>query len=250
MFTAESRYVDGELAFAATGARSTGRAVRERALGSARHVGEQLRNVPVGRRIVVAAARWLVAVEMRRLHDVLESTPMADRYWIWGGLLLGWAREGRVLAHDTADVDFAFRDTDFERMQASIPALEANGFHLIEAVRNAAGDLSVLKLKRSGIHFDFGKVTKVGERHRYYGRFSTTQVVGEIPAQPLVPFELFGRTWLKSEDHERELTAMYGDWRTPKEDWHAERDSPAIVSREYDCVDIDDVTNLSEHCQP
>ena len=63
-------------------------------LASARHVGERLRAVPALRPLVVAVSRQLVAVEMRRLNDVLEATPMAGRYWVWGGLLLGWAREG------------------------------------------------------------------------------------------------------------------------------------------------------------
>lgn len=216
-------------------------------LASARHVGERLRAVPALRPLVVAVSRQLVAIEMRRLNDVLEATPMAGRYWVWGGLLLGWAREGRVLANDTADVDFAFRDSDFERMRQSIPTLEARGFRLIHAVRNTAGDLSVLVLERSGIHFDFLKLTRIGDRYRYFGSFWSVQVVGEIPAQPLEPFEMFGRTWLKSKDHDLELTALYGDWRTPRSDWQPERDNPSIVSREYDCVPVDDVEDLSEH---
>ena len=40
------------------------------------------------------------------LNDVLQSTPLAGRLWVLGGVLIGWAREGRVLAHDSHDADF------------------------------------------------------------------------------------------------------------------------------------------------
>ena len=39
------------------------------------------------------------------------------------------------------------------------------------------------------------------------------------------------RTWLKVSDHDAELTANYGDWRTPKSDWNY-LDSPSIVTTE------------------
>ncbi len=225
-------------------------AARSRLLVRARHVSERLRRVRALRPLAVAAGKRLVALEMRRLHDTLAATPIAGRYWVWGGLLLGWAREGGVLSNDTADVDFAFCDTDFERMRASLPALRAAGFRLLHAVRNNAGDLSVLVLERSGIHFDFLKLTRVDDLYRYYGSFWSVQIVGEVPAQPLEPFELFGRTWLKSKDHDLELTAMYGDWRTPRSDWQTERDSPAVVAREENRFPYDDPDDLDEHVQP
>ena len=41
--------------------------------------------------------------DLQRLNDVLATTPIANRYWLFGGLLLGYAREGSVLGHDAVD---------------------------------------------------------------------------------------------------------------------------------------------------
>jgi GH18 family chitinase len=45
-----------------------------------------------------------------------------------------------------------------------------------------------------------------------------------------VHFEFLGRKWLKSADHERELTAIYGDWRTPDQNWDYLYDDLSIRS--------------------
>jgi hypothetical protein len=47
-----------------------------------------------------------------------------------------------------------------------------------------------------------------------------------------VPFEFLGASWLKARDHDRELTALYGEWREPKTDWRTDRDSPAVTDRQ------------------
>ena len=51
-----------------------------------------------------------------------------------------------------------------------------------------------------------------------------------LPAQPLEEVRHVGRTWLKARDHDAELTANYGDWRTPEPGWDYMR-GPAIVRR-------------------
>jgi hypothetical protein len=56
------------------------------------------------------------------------------------------------------------------------------------------------------------------------------QCTGRIADQPKVPFSFLGRTWLKSDDHEAELEALYGDWRTPRPDWNY-LDEPSIVAK-------------------
>ena len=57
----------------------------------------------------------LFAADLRDLHDALERTDLRGHYWVWSGLLLGWAREGAVLPHDSLDADFAVTDDDFCR---------------------------------------------------------------------------------------------------------------------------------------
>src|SRR5688500_4973529 len=66
-----------------------------------------------------SAEKWmrgrLLRRNLRRLHDALEQTPLAGRYWLFGGMLLGWAREGRLLRHDYRDVDFGYEAADDDR---------------------------------------------------------------------------------------------------------------------------------------
>jgi len=204
--------------------------VRRAAISASRNIGVAMKRVPGGTPIVQVVAKRLFRAELRRLHDVLEETPIAGGYWVWAGLLLGWAREGDVLAHDTSDADFAFRNEDLERVRESAPALLAAGFRLVHELYSNDGELTGFVFERSGIHFDFLKLTQVEDRYSYYGYFYGVQVGFEIPAQPTEPFELVSRWWLKAKDHDLDLTALYGDWRTPRLDWRTDRDSPAVVS--------------------
>ena len=221
--------------------------VRAAALATVRHAGELMKRVSICVPVVSAVSRHVTHTEIRRLHDALEPTPIADRYWIIGGLLLGWARQGDVLAHDAADVDFAFRATDYDRLRASTPALVASGFHLLHVWRDNDGELTALTFERSGVHFDFIKMTALEDRLRYRCFFFGVQVTGEVPAQPLTAFELFGKRWLKVADHERELAAVYGDWRTPRLEWRTDRDSPSVTSREPHRAPEGDPSDLSEY---
>jgi len=55
--------------------------------------------------------------------------------------------------------------------------------------------------------------------------------VCELPAQAREEVRFLDRTWLTVVDHDAELTANYGDWRTPSPDWDY-LDSPSIVATE------------------
>jgi len=206
--------------------------------------------VPGLRTCLYAISKSLFRRELRRLNDVLAHTPIADRYWVWAGLLLGWAREGGALSHDTSDADFAFLAEDFDRMCGSIPALTAAGFRLVCSYRNNDGEATQFVFERSGIHFDFLKLTPVDNRFHYFGYWDDVQLAFEIPAQQREPFDLFGRRWLKAKDHDLDLTALYGDWRTPRLDWDTSRDSPAINLRERYLPPESELTDFSEHLHP
>jgi len=43
--------------------------------------------------------------------------------------------------------------------------------------------------------------------------------VKSVPIQPIEEFQFLSRTWRKVVDHERELSVLYGDWRTPDRSW-------------------------------
>jgi hypothetical protein len=172
------------------------------------------------------------------LHDVLEATEMAGRVWIFGGLLLGWTREGDLLGHDCDDFDFAYHDDDAERFESIFPQLAEAGFELHRRFPYVTGVATEHAFRRDGVKFDFFRLETHGDRFRYwsYGLYAggrgITNVI-EIPAQPLEECRLIGRTWLKVRDHEAELEALYGDWRTPRPDWDYMH-NPSIVEQRQD----------------
>ena len=223
---------------------------RERIMEFLRKGGIVLTAMPGLRTVLLEISKRLFRREIRRLHDVLEQTPIAGRYWVWAGMLLGWAREGRTLAHDTSDADFAFLAEDFELMCQSIPALTAAGFRLVYNYRNNDGEVTQFVFKRSGIQFDFLKLTPVGDRFHYYGYWDDVQLSFAIPAQPREPFDFLGRRWLKAKDHDKDLTALYGNWRVPDKNWDTGRDSPAITARDHYLPPPSELTDFSEHLQP
>jgi hypothetical protein len=167
----------------------------------------------------------MIEHDLRLLNDALARTELAGRYWVWGGLLLGWAREGRVLPHDRGDADFAFSADDHERFLRAVPALIAAGFSYRGYYRNNAGEITEHVLERPGAHFDFFRMADAGERYQYYmygpdyDDRGPWEFIGRVKRQELEPFEFLGRTWLKPADHEAELEAIYGDWRTPNPRW-------------------------------
>ncbi|HEY1520553.1 MAG TPA: hypothetical protein VGF91_29275 [Solirubrobacteraceae bacterium] len=178
-------------------------------------------------------ARARLTASLQLLNDVLAHSPIAGRYWVTGGLLLGWAREGAILGHDCDDVDFYYRADDTDRLLASFPLLEDAGFRLSLRFPGAYGDATEYSFRRDGAKFEFFRAELAGSELSYwnYGFAPTGPVANEarIPAQPLEQFYFLGRSWLKARNHDAEMTAMYGDWRTPDPDFDYLR-GPAIVA--------------------
>jgi hypothetical protein len=181
------------------------------------------------------AGRLRMEDNLRLLNDVLETTPMAGRYWFFGGLLLGYVREGGIMLHDTKDADFAVHADDMERLEASFPALVEAGFVPENRFPGVTGEATEVSFVREGAKYEFFRVEVVGDRFRYcnYGTNAAGQTVQnfcEIPAQPLEDFRFLDRTWLKVRDADLELTALYGDWRTPRPSFDY-MEGPTIVRR-------------------
>jgi hypothetical protein len=189
-------------------------------------------------------ARWLPGMErmvqgrilvggLRRLADALRGTPLDGRYWMVGGLLLGWARAGRPLASDLQDADFAYFDEDHDRFLASVPALVKAGLAPRHRFSSAGGRYVEHRFSRGGVQFDFFRMTRVGDRWRY-SMFEIgdepTELVAEVPAQSHVGFRFLGRDWRKVADHDLALRTIYGDWRTDRPGWRFTSDR-AIVER-------------------
>jgi tetratricopeptide (TPR) repeat protein len=176
--------------------------------------------------------------QLRLLNDVLAGSPMAGRYWMFSGMLLGWAREGDLLRHDVVDVDFAYFARDEARLLEALPQLAAAGFEPLYRFPGAGAPATEYSFSRGGAKFEFFAFEvfrdRLGERFRYYsyghtpGGSRANEL--ELPAQSFEPVEFLGRTWLKVRDHEAELEALYGDWRTPDPAYDYMH-SPAIARR-------------------
>jgi hypothetical protein len=179
--------------------------------------------------------------DLMELHDVLEGTELAGRYWVWAGMLLGWAREGGLLAHDR-DADLALLPEDLPRLMNAVPALQRSGFIPLMQFRNNAGQVTELTFRRRHAKFEFFVFEPVDDMLRSYAYGwppdHLVEIESLVPRQELVPFDFLGRTWLRHADYERELECLYGDWRTPQRDWdYLEDDESAVTSRPWTNTD-------------
>ena len=162
--------------------------------------------------------------DLRLFNDVLRDSPLAGRYWVWGGLLLGWAREGRVLPHDIGDADFGYDAADDPLLDPLEPMLAAAGFRRWYFFRNNAGELTERVFVRHGFKFEFFRMADAGDGdHEFYGYHMSDdhplEFAGRTASQDLERFTFLDRHWMKPRDHDLSLTTMYGDWRTPDPAW-------------------------------
>jgi hypothetical protein len=208
-------------------------------------VAQRLFTIPgIGRVVASFCNRLFVrrfVPDLQRLHDVLEETDLSGHYWIRAGMLLGWAREGTLLAHDR-DADFGVLAEDLPRLLGAISALRRAGFRPLMRFRNNERQTVELTFIRHGTKFEFFILEPVDDQLRYFvfgwHPDHLFQIEKRLPAQGLVPFDFLDRKWLRPDDFELELRCMYGDWRIPKRDWNYLRDARNEVNRqpwvEYD----------------
>jgi hypothetical protein len=170
---------------------------------------------------------WLMqrfVADLQVLNDALRHTELDGSYWVWSGLLLGWARDGAVLPHDCLDADFAVADRDFHRLADAVPAIVRAGFRCDRRFINSAGQVTELTFMRHGARFEFFRMfPAAGRRLRYY-MYSIkldgiTEMEAFVPEQETVPFSFLDRTWLKPKDHQLELRSVYGSWEVPDPSW-------------------------------
>jgi hypothetical protein len=165
---------------------------------------------------------------------------------MWGGLLLGWAREGRPLGHDLFDADFGFCIEDKEHFAEGAHALMAAGFEPHFRFRNNAAEVTEWVFLRNEARFEFFALRRHDGMLRYHihslaalhdfsragaHQGQPVQGIGEIQDQPVEEIRFLGRIWRKHLDHESELVELYGDWRTPDPEWWY-MDSPSIIHLE------------------
>jgi hypothetical protein len=171
---------------------------------------------------------------VRLINDVLRDSPLAGRYGVWGGLLLGIIRNGRPLERDL-DADFYFQDVDEERFLTAVPALLKAGFQrLYKFVANDGTPWEYTLTKDDG-RFDFFRFTRIGSgRVGYFDFVPGTNPVQQWKAYvdaPLVPMDFLERVWLVADDTDAALTSLYGNWRVEDRNWNYAQD-PFTLRRE------------------
>ena len=171
------------------------------------------------------------------LHDTLATTAMAERYWVIGGLLIGWAREGRVLAHDCQDGDFGLLQEDRDIFLNAIPALVAAGFGPFARYIDNRGLAVEYAFTKDGARFDFFLHETVGDHIRctFFGvspeprNQRPIEMIRQVPRYGLAPMDFLGRRWRKPDDHEAFLAAEYGEWRARKPAFDHRSDDRSVI---------------------
>lgn len=200
----------------------------------------RLRNVrPLDR----AMRRIIFPRDLRGLNDVLATTALAERYSVWGGLLLGWAREGGLLSHDMMDADFLVLEEDAALIEESAPVLERAGYRRLHRYTNNAGQVTEFAFAKHEARFDFFLLfsdTEMSSKRFFVytsGPDGLLELEGRLTVEPLEHFDFLGRRWLKPEDHDGLLTTIYGDWRTPDPNWSALDDGSIFARRKWSSSD-------------
>jgi Glycosyl transferase family 2 len=165
-----------------------------------------------------------VVADLQFLNDVLATSALAGRYWIVCGMLLGWARGGDLIRGDLDDFDLAFSADDSDRFRSAMVDLVKAGFLPRYRYPGVGEPATALTLVRHGAKFEFYRMDPDGPdhyRHHSFGHLDgvAVQNVHRSLRQELVPIQFLDRLWMKSQDHELELTHEYGDWRTPDPAW-------------------------------
>jgi hypothetical protein len=183
------------------------------------------KRLPVARRAELARG-------LTKVNEVLSETPLADMHWVWGGMLLGWAREARLLAGD-CDVDFGLFREDLPKFWRSVGTIEKAGFRLNRALTNSSGQLTEFVFLKQCLKYEFFVVDRLPQAFRYWTYYppERLEMRCSIPPFTLAPFEFLDRIWLKPADHETHLTAVYGNWRTPEPNYWYVDDEKSIVER-------------------
>jgi len=145
-------------------------------------------------------------------------------------MLLGYAREGRLISFDP-DIDFHYWRDDQDRLEQSLGALEQAGFRQRPGRVDNDGRRVKYLVRYMGVKYEFFEAERVEDTIRWYcfRRRPPRQFLNQIPAHGFNEFDFYDRTWIKPDDHEGYLTALYGDWRTPCPDYKYYLDSKAIV---------------------
>jgi len=182
-------------------------------------VGRFFQGLPGVYTVKLYARRMAFIRDLQRLNDLLATTALANRYYVCGGLLLGWAKNGKLQTEDIDDADFAYLAEDAGAFESAARVLARQGFEPVYRFVNNDGQPTEHVFRRHRARFDFFTVWRREGRIQYFMYDSRNELVCERTDQDLVPFRFLNRTWLKPAGHEAVLAETYGDWRASNLHW-------------------------------
>lgn len=176
-----------------------------------------------------------VEAAFKKSLQLLNQTAMRSRFWICGGVLLGYARERAIIRGDT-DIDFHYWVEDEALLRDVLQELSGQGVEYAGCYINNDGQVTQHVLKVLGVKVEFfaaWRNTDCIEWYCYTTRHwnrPVRQFLNRIPDLQFEPVQFYGVEVLKPLDHDLYLKALYGDWRKPMPDYTYYVDSGAIVS--------------------
>ncbi len=175
------------------------------------------------------------------LNETLSDTLFAKKYWIMGGMLLGWIRDQDILPGDEGDIDFAFHEKDEAFFLDIIPILEDAGFQPYKQWKNNAGVITEYVFIKDGCKYEYFLMFEHDGKFQYYGYSKSKkgkkkspflEAMGEINRHGLIPMQVFDWEFLVPEDPVSRLAEMYEDWEKPNPGYRFIDDEITIVSKE------------------
>lgn len=215
--------------------------LRQRALLGARTV---LGRVTPLRNAYRSYARHRRDEDLRLFHDVLSSGPLAGKWRVFGGVVLGLERSGRLIDWDR-DIDVVVLRDDLPALFQAVADLGESGFRFVENFLGNDRALIGIHLRRRGFQFDFfiadlvapgeaGGTATLEFRELVLVDGSVLEQTGRIPYQDSGYLPAAGRRWPCSADRRAELELMYGpNWRTPNRSWNGSAAPYVTAVRPY-----------------
>jgi len=178
-----------------------------------------------------------VEAAFKKTLQLFNQTPMQSRFWICGGVLLGYMREGSIIRGDT-DIDFHYWVEDEALLLKVFQELSGQGVEYVARYINNEGLVTQHVLKVLGVKVEFfaawrkeGYIEWNCYTTRHWNR-PIRQFLNRIPDLQFEPAQFYEIEVFKPVDHDLYLRALYGDWRKPMTDYTYYIDSAAIVSCE------------------
>ena len=174
------------------------------------------------------------------LQKILSNTQFSEKYWVIGGVLLGWVRELDILPGNEGDIDFALNSLDEKQFLEIITLLKAVGFQPYTKWKNNSGQITEYVLLKDGCKFEFFLMFEFEDKFRYFGyskmkkgKFQTSvfEAMSEIEKHKLSKMTIFNVPFLVPENPQEWLSERYGNWNEPIPEYRFIENELPIVYR-------------------